>query len=115
LAKHPALARAWCKGLGLGLMFDDSRVLLAALNALMAQGVPALPIHDALLVQASKRDAAQHAMEQAAREVAGVDMPVSCMDEGASASKGRGEAEGRRPSNVLQEPPCHRLQAFAAC
>jgi len=76
LKRHPALRPAWGRGLGYQLMFDESRVLLTALNRLMAEGIPALGMHDGLLVQRSKKDLAKVTMQDAAREIAGMDIPV---------------------------------------
>jgi hypothetical protein len=76
LNRHPAIKQAWGHGLGYGLMYDESRVLLTALNRLMAEAVPALGMHDGLLVQRSKKDSAKAIMQQAAREVVGMNIPV---------------------------------------
>ena len=77
LKKHPALADAWGQSLGYHLMFVESRVLLAALHKLMAKNIPALGLHDGLMVQASKREEARRAMVEAAREITGAELPVS--------------------------------------
>lgn len=77
LKRHPTLKDAWGKGLGYQLMFDESRILLRALNALMAENIPALGLHDGLLVQASKVAVTKRIMEQAAHQVAGVEIPVA--------------------------------------
>lgn len=76
LKRHPALAQVWGRGLGYQLMFDESRILLSALNGLMAENIPALGMHDGLLVQRSKKDIALTIMAQAARQIAGVDILV---------------------------------------
>ncbi|HRF09997.1 MAG TPA: hypothetical protein PL193_15325 [Xanthobacteraceae bacterium] len=73
---HPALEEAWGKALGYRLMFDESRVLLLALNRLMTKSIPALGMHDGLLVQRSKLEIAKAIMAKAAKEIAGVDIPV---------------------------------------
>jgi hypothetical protein len=80
LAKHPALKAAWGNALGYQLMFDESRILLTALNLLMAEGVAALGLHDGLLVQASKQSVAMKIMKNVAREITGTDIPVSIKD-----------------------------------
>jgi hypothetical protein len=76
LKRHPKLGAAWGRGLGHELMFDESRVLLLALDRLMDKGVPALPMHDGLLVQRSKKRVARAVMAKAAREIAGISIPV---------------------------------------
>jgi hypothetical protein len=75
--RHPQLATAWGKGLGLGLMFMESRILIAVLNELKAQDIPALGLHDGLMVQRSKKDVAREAMERIARKLSGATIPVS--------------------------------------
>ena len=35
-------------------MFVESKVIIAAMQELMAKGVPSMPVHDSLIVQASK-------------------------------------------------------------
>lgn len=76
LELHPALQKAWGRGLGYELMFDESRILLLALTRLMEKNIPALGMHDGLLVQRSKKATAKTIMERAAKEIAGVSIPV---------------------------------------
>jgi hypothetical protein len=77
LHKHPLLEEAWGHALGYHLMFEESRVLLAALNILIGQKVPALGLHDGLLVQVSRAAVAKKAMEDAAWNVVGTALPVT--------------------------------------
>ncbi len=74
---HPHLVPCFEKDLGLDLMFTESQILMRAMMSLMKQGVPALPMHDGMMVPLSKRNAAQTAMEQASRDVLGVALPVT--------------------------------------
>jgi len=59
LQRHPLLER-WggeIRGRVRGwadLMFVESKVIIATMQELMAKGVPSLPVHDSLIVQASK-------------------------------------------------------------
>jgi len=76
LKTHPKLRGTWGRGLGHELMFDESRILLASLTRLMIEGIVALGMHDGLLVQHSKKDIAKAIMEQAAREIAGMEIKV---------------------------------------
>ena len=80
LAAHPALARAWGRGLGFRLMWQESEILLAVLRELMDQYIPALGLHDGLLVPASRTDAALEAMRAASKRVVGVELPCSVKD-----------------------------------
>jgi hypothetical protein len=76
LRKHPALKEAWGRSLGYALMFDESCILLAVLNELRTKGIPALSLHDGLMVQRSKRDIAKQAMEAVAERITGLQIPV---------------------------------------
>jgi hypothetical protein len=77
LRHHPALKDAWCRALGYGLMFDESCVMIAVLNALMEEGVVGLPIHDALLVPASAREVGRKVMEEQALRLTRAVIPVA--------------------------------------
>lgn len=57
-------------------MFDESRILLRALEMLMDQGVVALPQHDGLMVARSNQGIAQKALQAASIEIVGVRLPV---------------------------------------
>jgi len=76
LAKHPALSGAWGKGLGYRLMNLESDILVDVLLDLKSQGIPALGLHDGLMVQASRRNEARKAMEDASLRKVGVIIPV---------------------------------------
>lgn len=77
LAVHPALGRSWGRGLGYRLMWQESEILMAVLMELMDQNIPALGLHDGLLVPASRTDAALQAMRAASKKVVGVELPCS--------------------------------------
>ncbi len=77
LKQHPALKPAWGRGLGYRLMFEESRIMLAVLESLRAQNIPALPLHDALLVPRSSSLTARLAMEQLSKQITGIELPVS--------------------------------------
>lgn len=75
--RHPGIAHLFGKGLGLRLMKTESEILLVALRMLFAQGIPALPMHDGLMVPSSKAEAARRAMARASLEVVGVALPIA--------------------------------------
>ncbi len=77
LAAHPALEPVFETGIGLSLMFTESRILIAALLRLIDKGVPALPMHDGLMVARSKGGAAWDAMSAASEEILGVRLPIT--------------------------------------
>jgi len=76
LGVHPALRSAWGRGLGHRLMFLESQILVAVLLRLLDRGIPALGIHDSLLVAESDADVAVATMIDVARAVVGADLPV---------------------------------------
>lgn len=64
------------ENVGLSLMFDESKILLATLKELMALGVVALPLHDAVLVRADCAELAKRELEAAALRIYGVVIPA---------------------------------------
>lgn len=77
LTAHPKLAGVFEHGHGLRLMFTESQILMAALLRLVDSGVPALGMHDGLMVARSKVDVTIKAMQDAAEEVVGFRLPIS--------------------------------------
>lgn len=75
--RHPGIAHLFGTGIGLRLMKTESDILVAALLDLFQQGVPALPMHDGIMVPASGEEAASRAMRRASMSVVGVALPVS--------------------------------------
>ncbi|MBO6765041.1 MULTISPECIES: hypothetical protein [Alphaproteobacteria] len=61
--RHDVIAPFMETGAGLELMRTESDILLGVLERLMAQGVTALPIHDAILVAEGCEGQAREAME----------------------------------------------------
>lgn len=80
LSVHPALGRAWGRGLGYRLMWQESEILMAVLRELMERDIPALGLHDGLLVPVSRTDTALQAMRAASKQVVGVELPCSVKD-----------------------------------
>ncbi|MGY3559816.1 hypothetical protein ACVWXP_003085 [Bradyrhizobium sp. USDA 4463] len=77
LQRHPLLqrlgeeirgrVRGWAD-----LMFVESKIIVATMQDLMAKGVPSMPVHDSLIVQASKEALAVDALSHQFRVHAGV-------------------------------------------
>ncbi|MFT4096116.1 MAG: hypothetical protein QM651_03275 [Rhodoblastus sp.] len=65
------------RAIGYRLMRIESDIIVRACLELAAQGITALPIHDAVLVARSKAMIAAGVLERVAEEVAGVVVPVS--------------------------------------
>lgn len=77
LDRHPVLRGAFGKGLGYRLMNRESEVLLAILHELHIQNIPALGLHDGLLVAASKADAVARIMAEVSHRVVGMTLPTT--------------------------------------
>lgn len=75
--KHPALAPLFGRDTGSDLMFTESRILMAVLRKLMAQGIAALPMHDGIMVASSNAGLAEAAMQDASELVIGKRLPVA--------------------------------------
>ena len=75
-SRHPGIAHLFGSGVGLDLMFTESRVLVRALLHLGDYNIPALPMHDGLMVAVSNAQAPRRAMEQAPEAELGVRLPI---------------------------------------
>ncbi|MCK1347741.1 hypothetical protein IVB25_16640 [Bradyrhizobium sp. 193] len=63
--KHEPIARLFETGIGFELMFAESQLLIAVATHLFESGIPALPLHDAVLVSRPDAAAARAALEYA--------------------------------------------------
>jgi hypothetical protein len=77
LAVHPALKNAWGRRLGYRLMFTASEILIAVLQDLATRDIPALGLHDGLIVARSKMEVAKEVMMRRGEELTGIIIPVS--------------------------------------
>lgn len=50
IAHNAPIADAICSDAGVGLMYTDSRIMIEILKAAEAAGIPALPVHDSVIV-----------------------------------------------------------------
>lgn len=85
---HPELVPLFGTAKSLEFMYAESQVILAVLDSLRSDGITALPVHDCLIVPASKALFAKATMEQVCQDVTGV----------------RGQAEISDPLGVLGRP-----------
>ncbi|MCP2080835.1 UNVERIFIED_ORG: hypothetical protein J2W74_002021 [Methylorubrum zatmanii] len=76
LAGHPALAGIFETGIGLRLMFIESQILVAALLTLADKRIPAIPMHDGIMVAQSKAHQATTIMGDAAEAITGHRLPI---------------------------------------
>lgn len=74
---HAPIAHLFGRDRGIAYMHTDATLLMMVLTRLMDRGLPALPLHDAILVQQSARDTAMAAMQDASMELLGIKLPVS--------------------------------------
>jgi hypothetical protein len=77
LGVHPALREAWGRRLGYRLMFVESEILISVLLDLASHDIPALGLHDGLMVARSMREAAREVMMQRVRLMTGIVIPVN--------------------------------------
>lgn len=77
LTAYPALESVLWQGIGHRLMFTESRILIASILRLIAQDIPALGMHDGLMVPRSKAEQARMAMHDACLEMVGINLPIA--------------------------------------
>ncbi|MDH4981871.1 hypothetical protein [Hyphomicrobium sp. D-2] len=77
LGLHPTLEKAWGRRLGYRLMFRESEIMVRVLRTLSSKGVPALCLHDGLIVPVSACGLARQVMATSALELAGAEFPVA--------------------------------------
>jgi hypothetical protein len=77
LSAYPDLEPVLWRGIGHRLMFAESCILIASILRLTDQGIPALAMHDGLMVPMSKWEEARKAMHEACLEVVGSHLPIS--------------------------------------
>ncbi|WOH71134.1 hypothetical protein RX330_22915 [Bradyrhizobium sp. NDS-1] len=76
LAAYPRLSDVFESGAGLGLMFLESQIMLQALVRLAELDIPAMNMHDGLMVQRSKADVAARIMAEAAKKITGTTISI---------------------------------------
>jgi hypothetical protein len=77
LSRYPDLEPALENGLGLELMFAESRILVAVLKRLIAEKTVCLCLHDSMIASASKMDRVRAVMEETAVKVTGFRLPTA--------------------------------------
>jgi len=77
LSVHPILEKAWDRRLGYRLMFRESEIMTSVLIELASKNVPALCLHDGLIVPVSARELTKQVMATCARDLAGAEFPVA--------------------------------------
>jgi hypothetical protein len=72
---HPSLT--FFQGLGHRIQFYESQIMVSVLLDLKAQGIIALPIHDAVAVSTSRVEAVREVMADHFRSIVGIDINVN--------------------------------------
>lgn len=73
---HPHIVHLFGTDVGVDLMFTESQILMTLLNKLAKRDIPALPMHDGIMVPMGETNAATEAMQEASLEVVGVALPI---------------------------------------
>ncbi|CDZ41604.1 Hypothetical protein NGAL_HAMBI1145_59750 [Neorhizobium galegae bv. officinalis] len=74
---HPQIADLFDTNIGFELMAKESGILVGVLLKLSELGVPALPMHDGVMVPAGRKHVALRIMEEVSAELAGWRLPVA--------------------------------------
>lgn len=74
---HAPITNAFCTGKGMHICYRESEILFAVLEELMAKGITALPIHDAVVVRYDHEDMVRDIMLRVFKEKTGIDAMVS--------------------------------------
>lgn len=74
--RHSAIANMFGTDMGPDLMFTESQILVALLLRLIEIGIPALPLHDGIMVPQSRKEEAVRAMHEVSKHQVGVSLPV---------------------------------------
>lgn len=82
LGRHPSLGHFLGKSMAHQLQNMESNIIVEALRELKARGIPALSIHDALIVGSSKADEVKVVMMEAAYDIASAHIPVEVKELG---------------------------------
>lgn len=69
--RHKEISEAFCSDAGVRLMRIDSELILGALGASNGDGIPALPVHDALIAPAHSIDRAAEKMFESFEKTVG--------------------------------------------
>ncbi|MDI7860957.1 hypothetical protein MRS76_03225 [Rhizobiaceae bacterium n13] len=73
---HPRIAQLFGTDVGIDLMFAESQLLVRLLLELAAADIPALPMHDGLMVPVTETERVAHMMRNASVKAFGVSIPV---------------------------------------
>jgi hypothetical protein len=73
--KHPKIAKHFYSGIGLKLANDEAKIMIDVIKELIKLGIPALPLHDALITQSKHAKKVQELMQERFFEFYGV--PIS--------------------------------------
>ncbi|MBN1175341.1 hypothetical protein JXA48_01730 [Candidatus Woesearchaeota archaeon] len=75
---HPNIEEFFFTGVGLDLQFEDSSIMLEILDELVTKNIPAIPIHDSVMVGISHQEEVMNLMIEKYEEKLGFKPVVSC-------------------------------------
>lgn len=73
MISHKPISHLFYKGIGLGLLYKESQILVEVLTQLLKQGITALPVHDAVIVAEHYRNRATAIMLAVFKEQTNID------------------------------------------
>lgn len=80
--RHRPIAPQFGKGIGFHFMFQESSALVAALSYLQHDGIPALPLHDSVLVPRSTAERAKELLQAGLERSTGIPRAAISIDYG---------------------------------
>jgi hypothetical protein len=99
--RHQPISNAFCSDAGVRLMRIDSELILRALKASNDDGIPALPVHDALIAPIQSIDRVAENMVEAFETLIGRVNPCQIKIKGIKVPH-MGEVGGTSPGSLLQ-------------
>jgi hypothetical protein len=76
LELHAPIADSLFRGVGLHLQYLNSQIIGAVLWSLAREGIPALPVHDSVIVQAKYEELLRAEMQRAYQKEMGADIEI---------------------------------------
>jgi hypothetical protein len=108
--RHKPISEAFCSDAGVRLMRIDSELILGALVASNDDGIPALPVHDALIAPSHSIDLAAEKMEEAFETIVGRVNPCQIKIKRKKVPH-TGDRDGFSPTSIPPVPYCDTATA----
>lgn len=111
LRHHHAIRHLCYRGAAWETQFIESQVLVRALLQLMERNIPALPIHDCVLVPCSAAVAAERIMLESFKEITCVEGSISTLKDTSVSSIDQSKGDGLGGYNYSPPSPPHKRGA----